>query len=225
MNFLLSLSVCLLWLTAGNHAKTVLQSPDDLMKNEDVSAVFTCSHNIQDYNRMLWYKQSRDTSGLTLMGYLSFDQENKEPGFGNKINLDGDAKKNGTLTIKKLTLNDSSVVNGSVQQSPSNLIKTERDSAELVCTHNITSYNIILWYKQTRGHELTLLGYIWNTNYYPEDHFKGKIRLNGDGTKTGSFKIEALALNDSAMYFCAASLHGVMCSRDTIQKALKAAEL
>jgi len=79
------------------------------MKNQDEPAVFICSHNIQDYNRILWYKQSRDTSGLTLMGYLSFDQENKEPEFENKIKLDGDAKKNGTLTIKKLTLNDSAV--------------------------------------------------------------------------------------------------------------------
>ncbi|KAK7141936.1 hypothetical protein R3I94_011583 [Phoxinus phoxinus] len=109
MNFLLSISICLLWLTAVNHAKTVLQSPDDLMRNRDESAVFICAHNIQDYNRMLWYKQSRDTSGLTLMGYLSFDQENKEPEFENKIKLSGDGRNNGTLTINSLRLNDSAV--------------------------------------------------------------------------------------------------------------------
>lgn len=77
---------------------------------------------------------------------------------------------------------------------------------------------MIFWYKQTRGHEFTLLGYIWNKNYFPEDNFKEKISLNGDGAKNGSLKIKDVALSDSAMYFCAASLHSVMCSYDTIHK-------
>lgn len=115
-----------------------------------------------------------------------------------------------------------SVVNGSVHQSPSNLIKTERNSAELVCEHDVSSYTVILWYMQTLSHEFTLLGYIWNKNYYPEDDFKDKISLNGDGTKNGSLKINDLAPSDSAMYYCAASLHSVICSYATIQKALKA---
>ncbi|XDV43636.1 hypothetical protein PO909_012080 [Leuciscus waleckii] len=225
MNTFLTVSVSLMILTAACLGETVDQTPANLIKNQDTSAVIICAHNIQSYNQILWYKQSQDTSGLKLMGNLYYKTVTEEPEFENEIIMDGNAQKNGTLTIENLRLNDSSVVNGSVQQSPSNLIKTERDSAELVCTHNIASYSMIFWYKQTRGHEFTLLGYIWNTNYYPEDNFKGKISLNGDGTKNGSLQIEALALNDSAMYFCAASLHGVMCSRDTIQKALKAAEL
>ncbi len=119
-----------------------------------------------------------------------------------------------------------SVVNGSVNQSPSNLIKSEKDTAELVCEHNITSYTIILWYKQTQtNHGFTLLGYIWNKNYFPEDNFSKKIKLDGDGTKNGSLKILQLEASDSAMYYCAASVHSVMSSRATIQKALKAAVL
>lgn len=98
-----------------------------------------------------------------------------------------------------------SVVNGSVHQSPSNLIKTERNSAELVCEHDVSSYNMIFWYKQTLSHEFTLLGYIWNKNYFPEDDFKDKINLDGDGTKNGSLKVNDLAPSDSAMYYCAAS--------------------
>ncbi len=118
-----------------------------------------------------------------------------------------------------------SVVNGSVNQSPSNLIKSVGDIAELVCEHSIPSYTMIFWYKQTLGHDLTLLGYRWNTNSYPEDNFIKKIELYGDGTKNVSLKILQLEASDSAMYYCAASVHSVMSSRATIQKALKAAVL
>uniref|UniRef100_A0A673LZA0 Ig-like domain-containing protein n=1 Tax=Sinocyclocheilus rhinocerous TaxID=307959 RepID=A0A673LZA0_9TELE len=118
-----------------------------------------------------------------------------------------------------------SVVNGSVNQSPSNLIKSERDTAELVCEHNIPSYTMIFWYKQTLSRDLTLLGYTWNKNSIPEDNFNKKIKLDGDGTKNGSLKILQLEASDSAMYYCAASFHSVMSSHATIQKALKAAVL
>uniref|UniRef100_A0A673GEJ2 Ig-like domain-containing protein n=1 Tax=Sinocyclocheilus rhinocerous TaxID=307959 RepID=A0A673GEJ2_9TELE len=87
---------------------TVLQSPDDLIKNQNELAVIVCSHNIQNYNQMLWYKQSQDMPGLKLMGYLYVDQ-NIEPEFTNKIKLEGDAKRNGTMTINNLKPQDSAV--------------------------------------------------------------------------------------------------------------------
>ena len=92
----------------GNHAKTVLQRPDDLIKNQNESAVIVCSHSIQYYDRMLWYKQSQDMPGLKLMGYL-YVGENIEPEFKDKIKLEGNAKRNGTLTINNLTPQDSAV--------------------------------------------------------------------------------------------------------------------
>ncbi len=84
---------------------------------------------------------------------------------------------------------------------------------------------MIFWYKQTLGHDLTLLGYRLNKNSFSEDNFNNKIQLDGDGTKNVSIKILQLEASDSAMYYCAASKHSVMSSRATIQKALKAAVL
>ncbi len=92
----------------ANHANTVLQSPNDLIKRQTESAVIVCSHKIQNYNRMLWYKQSQDTTGLKLMGYL-FTNENIEPEFKDNIKLAGDAKRNGTLTINSPGPQDSAV--------------------------------------------------------------------------------------------------------------------
>ncbi|XP_056111057.1 uncharacterized protein LOC130088363 [Rhinichthys klamathensis goyatoka] len=109
MNTLLSVSVSLLMLTAACLGKTVDQTPDNLIKNQDESAVIICAHDIPSYNQILWYKQSQDTSGLKLMGYLYFKDETKESEFTNKIKLEGDAQKKGNLSINSLRLNDSAV--------------------------------------------------------------------------------------------------------------------
>ncbi|KAK2878617.1 hypothetical protein Q8A67_019408 [Cirrhinus molitorella] len=55
-----------------------------------------------------------------------------------------------------------SVVNGGVNQSPSNLIKSEKDTAELVCEHNIPSYNMIF----CNSFSLNLLNG-WDSLYAP----------------------------------------------------------
>ncbi len=89
--------------------KSVLQTPDDLLKNQDESAVITCTHNIQSYDRILWYKQSQDVLGLKLMGNLYTKSETKEPEFLHKIKLEGDGRDKGILTISNLIVNDSAV--------------------------------------------------------------------------------------------------------------------
>ncbi|KAL1258066.1 hypothetical protein QQF64_011310 [Cirrhinus molitorella] len=57
---------------------------------------------------MLWYKQSQDMPGLKFMGYL-YTNENIESEFTSKIKLEGDASRNGSLTINNLTPQDSAV--------------------------------------------------------------------------------------------------------------------
>uniref|UniRef100_A0A671SDK2 Ig-like domain-containing protein n=1 Tax=Sinocyclocheilus anshuiensis TaxID=1608454 RepID=A0A671SDK2_9TELE len=85
-------------------------------------------------------------------------------------------------------------------------IISKLDNAELVCEHNIATYTIILWYKQTQAnHGFILLGYIWNKHNVSEDNFSQKIKLDGYGTKSGSLKIKDLEASDSVMYYCAAT--------------------
>ncbi len=83
--------------------------PGDLLKNQDESAVITCTHSIQSYDRILWYKQSQDVLGFELMGNLYYEKPNEEPEFKNKIKLEGEAQTHGNLTISNLRLNDSAV--------------------------------------------------------------------------------------------------------------------
>lgn len=90
-----------------------------------------------------------------------------------------------------------------VVQTPGDLLKKPSETAVMICTHNIPSYDRILWYKQ----EFTgfkLMGYL-NLQYdNPEPDFKDKIKLIGDGRTNGNLTINSTTLSDSAVYFCAA---------------------
>jgi len=77
------------------------------------------------------------------MGYLYYS-ENKETEFENKIKLEGDAKKNGTLTIEKLRLNDSAVYFCAAyytQCSQSPLTHTKTSSYK----HCVSVARVLLW--------------------------------------------------------------------------------
>ncbi|KAA0711391.1 hypothetical protein E1301_Tti006318 [Triplophysa tibetana] len=192
-------------LEADDEAIYFCSSPGNVIRNQNESAVIECEHNIPSYNLLLWYKQTKNL--FTLMGYLYLTTENKEPGFVTKTKLDGDARKNGTLTIKTLTLNESSVLSHDVSQSPSDVFKAKGDDAKIECKHNISSYNVILWYKQTLDNGLKLLGHLQYKNNQTESEFLNKIHLKGDATSNGLLVIKDVSGDDSAVYFCAASSH------------------
>uniref|UniRef100_A0A3Q0SPW3 Ig-like domain-containing protein n=1 Tax=Amphilophus citrinellus TaxID=61819 RepID=A0A3Q0SPW3_AMPCI len=93
-----------------------------------------------------------------------------------------------------------------VQQTPSFIIKKAGESAvsEIHCSHSVSTFDNILWYKQDKQKALQFLGYL-NLNYpYPEDDVKGKISFDGDGRKHSNLTISNVSVTDSAVYFCAA---------------------
>uniref|UniRef100_A0A3B5K879 Ig-like domain-containing protein n=1 Tax=Takifugu rubripes TaxID=31033 RepID=A0A3B5K879_TAKRU len=97
----------------------------------------------------------------------------------------------------------------SVRQTPPSITKREGDAlvSGIKCSHSISSYNQIYWYKQDESRALKLLGYL-NTNIQNvEEDVKGKISFDGDGRSGSSLSIAAVGLKDSGVYFCAASLH------------------
>jgi len=89
--------------------ESVVQSPPDLLKKQDELAEIKCSHKVQSYDVIQWYKQSQSIMDLRLMGYLNIEYENKETEFTDKIKLSGDGRNNVTLTIDSLRLSDSAV--------------------------------------------------------------------------------------------------------------------
>uniref|UniRef100_A0A8C5DLY3 Ig-like domain-containing protein n=1 Tax=Gouania willdenowi TaxID=441366 RepID=A0A8C5DLY3_GOUWI len=92
-------------------------------------------------------------------------------------------------------------------QKPPFIIRKYGDSVnnEIKCKHNITDYDVILWYKQDRGKSLKLLGYLNNNIPNYEEDLEERIRFDGDGRKESTLRVTDLNFNDSALYFCAAS--------------------
>lgn len=109
--------------------------------------------------------------------------------------------------LSTLSLTTDSVLSSKVQQSPSDLIQSRGDTVELKCLHSVTSYTVILWYRNSANHIFELMGYLWNKKDYVETNFIEKIEMKGDGNKNGSLIIKKLSSDDSTVYFCAASFH------------------
>lgn len=104
-----------------------------------------------------------------------------------------------------------------IHQTPKDLIKNSGQSEELHCSHS-SSYNVMLWYKQKRGESLELLGYLVGSSDTVEDKFENKISLDGDANKNSVLKLERLSADDSAVYFCAASIHSAVAYLPSQQK-------
>ncbi|MBN3311911.1 HVM00 protein, partial [Atractosteus spatula] len=95
-----------------------------------------------------------------------------------------------------------------VHQDPPALFITKLNkTAKLSCSHNINSYNRMYWYQQNTKGDFRHLGYLNLKNPNPEDEFKDKITLTGDGRNKGVLEISSITAADSGVYFCAASIH------------------
>lgn len=94
--------------TGSSLSDQVLQTPSYIQANPGETAKISCSHSIQNYNVILWYKRSEGTQ-LQLLGYRFLSKTYPEPGVD--VEMEGGADKGQicTLTIKKLNASRSAV--------------------------------------------------------------------------------------------------------------------
>ncbi|XP_062379533.1 uncharacterized protein LOC134068045 [Sardina pilchardus] len=228
----ITITTLLFHLYGSGLGEEVKQFPPSVLQHQDNSTTLTCLHTYSSYNTMLWYKQSQD-GGLQLLGYLTGTAESLEKEFKDsvpkKIEMKGNAmvNNNASLVINKLVPSDKvnmckaslftlsllwltgSSLGQTVEQTPSDLIKSEGKSVKINCLHTIKDYNVILWYCQKDRGAYTLMGYLFVTQVNREKAFESQIQLDGnaDTNKENSLTINSLSPNHSAVYFCAASRH------------------
>uniref|UniRef100_A0A3B4FWV2 Ig-like domain-containing protein n=1 Tax=Pundamilia nyererei TaxID=303518 RepID=A0A3B4FWV2_9CICH len=88
------------------YCSSVHQTPADIYtKGEDVK--INCSQSIQNYDTILWYKQSAKL--LQFLGYMYLNNYNPEPGVNVSMDGNADKGKNGTLIIKEPKVSSSGV--------------------------------------------------------------------------------------------------------------------
>ncbi|MED6257857.1 hypothetical protein ATANTOWER_032597 [Ataeniobius toweri] len=106
LRFMMTLSLALV--SGSSLNDQVHQTPFYIQAKPGETARINCSHSIQNYDVILWYKRSEDRQ-LQLLGYMYLDNKYPEPGVN--VEMDGNAAKdqNCTLIIKGLSVSSSAV--------------------------------------------------------------------------------------------------------------------
>ncbi|XP_061098611.1 M1-specific T cell receptor beta chain-like [Conger conger] len=94
------------------------------------------------------------------------------------------------------------------EQSPS-LIARPGENTEIKCRHSESDYHNMYWYRQAvDGQVLVLIGF-GHSREKPtyEAQFKARFQFTREAVQRSSLHISALTVEDTAVYFCAASSH------------------
>ncbi|XP_061651826.1 T cell receptor beta chain MC.7.G5-like [Phyllopteryx taeniolatus] len=99
-----------------------------------------------------------------------------------------------------------------VTQTPADIIAAVGQSATLECSHQKTSYNQLLWYRQ-RGVGMQLIGYMYYENPTMEPDQDVKLEGSAKPGEKCKMTFPELRPNSSAVYYCVASDHGAVSNR------------
>ncbi|KAF5891686.1 T-cell receptor beta variable [Clarias magur] len=106
---MIKLTTLVILLTGLTNGTVVQQSPHDLIKYQGQSAVIRCSHKIERYDRIMWYKETKKKDFI-FMGYLISKNANPETEFKDKVTISGDAFDGyGSLEVLRLSLKSEGV--------------------------------------------------------------------------------------------------------------------
>uniref|UniRef100_A0A9J8BCA6 Ig-like domain-containing protein n=1 Tax=Cyprinus carpio carpio TaxID=630221 RepID=A0A9J8BCA6_CYPCA len=93
-----------------------------------------------------------------------------------------------------------------VQQNPTSMLANKTESAVITCSHDDNNMDYMLWYQQ-KDTAMVLIVFNYGGDPSYEDEFKGRFKLDRTATVNGVLKISNLSLSDSAVYYCAVSMH------------------
>uniref|UniRef100_A0A8D3BWN9 Ig-like domain-containing protein n=1 Tax=Scophthalmus maximus TaxID=52904 RepID=A0A8D3BWN9_SCOMX len=94
-----------------------------------------------------------------------------------------------------------------ITQWPHYISRLPSGSAEMSCYQNDTDYDYMYWYRQLRGGEIQLVGYLVAGSANYEAGFQSGFEAAKSQEKQWSLKIASVQREDEAVYLCAASLH------------------
>ncbi|KAK0140611.1 T cell receptor beta variable 12-5 [Merluccius polli] len=89
----------------------VQQTPTEMVVaiESGPTATLSCSHSINNYNQILWYKQQRINKKLQLLGYLYLTSPTLEKGMAVEMGGNANQHETATLTIQNISVESSAV--------------------------------------------------------------------------------------------------------------------
>lgn len=94
-----------------------------------------------------------------------------------------------------------------ITQIPTQTHYNPEETAEIKCSHSISNYNRVLWYRQTQDQQLQFLGYLIGSSAFAEPGLGVKLGGSANEGQTSTLTIAGLSLASSAVYYCAARFH------------------
>ncbi|XP_062325499.1 uncharacterized protein LOC134026627 [Osmerus eperlanus] len=102
------------WTESVCQTVEIHQTPSDLLSRDGDTVQLVCTHDQTDYRVMLWYFQKPGDTALTLIGYINYQSPTYEDSYGKYFTMTGDfsgsGTKNGSLSIRSLSLSEDSAV-------------------------------------------------------------------------------------------------------------------
>jgi len=95
-----------------------------------------------------------------------------------------------------------------IQQNLTPILVNKNSLAKIKCSHDDSNMLYMLWYQQKEtAMVLIALSYGATSDPTYEDGFKKRFTLKRTDTLNGALEISELSLSDSAVYYCAVSMH------------------
>ncbi len=99
-----------------------------------------------------------------------------------------------------------------VQQNPTSMLANKNKTVVIKCSHDDSNMDYMQWYQQ-KDTAMVLIVFSYSaTGGDPsyEDKFKDRFELERKHILNGVLKISDLSLSDSAVYYCAVSMHSAV---------------
>uniref|UniRef100_A0A8C1DVD6 Ig-like domain-containing protein n=1 Tax=Cyprinus carpio carpio TaxID=630221 RepID=A0A8C1DVD6_CYPCA len=96
--------------------------------------------------------------------------------------------------------------------NPTSMLANKTETAVITCSHDDNNMDYMQWYQQKDTAMVLIVLSYGATGGDPsyEDEFKGRFKLDRTATVNGVLKISNLSLSDSAVYYCAVSMHSAV---------------
>lgn len=105
------------FLFAGSLSREdIFQSPSELLVDSSTELRLTLTHQIKNYDTILWYQRLNGDTSLKLIAYMYYEIPNVENTFNHQFSVSGNGDTSAHLHISNLTTTDSGVYFGAASQ-------------------------------------------------------------------------------------------------------------